>query len=461
MTLIRTMGVVVALGVWGLALPVGRARTASAAGAAIPGFTHVKTLDGIEEYTLDSNGLDVLVVPDHTAPVVSFNVTYRVGSRNEVTGTTGATHILEHLMFKGSTAFNDPKGNSIKQYLERVGGGYNAETSLDYTKYYATVGVEGLDGYVAIEADRMRGLWLREADRQSEMTVVRNEFERDNNSPDYVLYGEVTAAAYQALPYHHSTIGWKSDIECVPINKLKAFYDTYYWPNNATVTFVGDIDLGKALALVNKYYGGYKRSPTAIPALYTEEPDQTGARRVIVKRPGELGSVMIVHKVPNALHADHAALAVLDGILGAGKNSRLYGALVDKGLALDANTSTDGRHDLSLHAMSASLAPGVTHATVEAALLAEVEKVKVTGVTAEEVARVQRQTLADQSYKRDGTSGIASELSAWIAVGDWTLYESFPERIAMVTPADVQRVAQAYLNEDQSTTGWFVPVAAK
>src|SRR5882724_3163029 len=319
MTLIRTMGVVVALGVWGLALPVGRARTASAAGAAIPGFTHVKTLDGIEEYTLDSNGLDVLVVPDHTAPVVSFNVTYRVGSRNEVTGTTGATHILEHLMSKGSTAFNDPKGNSIKKYLERVGGGYKAETSLDYTKYYATVGVEGLDGYVAIEADRMRGLWLREADRQSEMTVVRNEFERDNNSPDYVLYGEVTAAAYQALPYHHSTIGWKSDIECVPINKLKAFYDTYYWPNNATVTFVGDIDLGKALALVNKYYGGYKRSPTAIPALYTEEPDQTGARRVIVKRPGELGSVMIVHKVPNALHADHAALAVLDGILGAGK----------------------------------------------------------------------------------------------------------------------------------------------
>jgi zinc protease len=428
---------------------------------ALAGFALVKTLGGIEEYRLDSNGLDVLVMPDHSAPVVTFNVTYRVGSRNEVTGTTGATHILEHLMFKGSTGFNDPKGNSVKQYLERVGGSYNATTSLDRTHYYATVGVESLEGYVAIEADRMRNLWLREVDRQSEMTVVRNEFERGKNDPDNVLNEEVTAAAYQALPYHHATIGWKSDIEHVPIEKLKAFYDTFYWPNNATVTFVGDIEPATALALIKKYYGDYLRSPAAIPAIYTEEPEQSGARRVIVKRPGELGTVMIAHKVPNALHADQAALAVLDGILGTGKNSRLYGALVDKGLALDAGSSTDEHRDLSLHTVSASLAPGATHAAVEAALLAEIEKVKASGVTAVEVERVQQQTLAEQSYKRDGTAGIASELNEWIAVGDWTLYQSFPEQIAKVTPSDVQRVAKIYLNVDQSTTGWFVPVSAK
>ena len=158
----------------------------------------------------------MLLAADHSAPVVTFQVTYRVGSRNEVTGTTGATHILEHLMFKGSENFNDPKGNSIKQFLERVGGQFNATTSVDRTNYFATIGARDLEGYVAIEADRMRHLWLHEADRQAEMTVVRNEYERGKNDPNSVLIEEVTAAAYVALPYHHPTIGWKSDIEHVP-----------------------------------------------------------------------------------------------------------------------------------------------------------------------------------------------------------------------------------------------------
>lgn len=424
------------------------------------GFTHVRSLGGTEEFTLNSNGLDVLVMPDHSAPVVTFNVTYHVGSRNEVTGTTGATHILEHLMFKGSGGFNDAKGNSIKQYLERVGGWYNARTSFDCTSYFATVGIESLEGYIAIEADRMRNLSLRESDHQSEMTVVRNEFERVKNEPNNILSEEVAAAAYQALPYHHDPIGWRSDIEHVPIQKLKAFYDTFYWPNNATVTVAGDIEPAAALALIRKYYGTYPRSPAAIPALYTEEPEQTGARRVIVKRPGEQGLILIAHKVSNARAADHAAIAVLDGILGTGKNSRLYRRLVDQGLAVDVDAYTDSRYDLSLHQLYASVAPGITHAAVEAAILEEIARLQTGGVTEAEVERVQQQTLAQQSFKRDGTYGIAAELSFWIAVGDWTLYQRFPEQIAKVTPADVQRVAQMYLNEDQSTTGWFVPVGA-
>ncbi len=424
------------------------------------GFTHVRSLGDIEEYTLDANGLDVLVMPDHSAPVVTFNVTYHVGSRNEVTGTTGATHFLEHLMFKGSGGFNDPKGNSVKQYLERVGGRYDAQTTFDRTNYFATVGKESLEGYIAIEADRMRNLWLRESDRQSEMTVVRNEFERGKNEPDNVLYEEVAATAYQALPYHHPTIGWRSDIEHVPIQKLKVFYDTFYWPNNATVTVVGDIEPAAALALVRKYYGAYPRSPAAIPAIYTEEPEQTGARRVIVKRPGELGSILIAHKVPTARAADQAALAVLDGILCTGKSSRLYRRLVDQGLALDVGANTDLHYDLSLHRIYASLAPGITHAAVEAAVLEEIAKVQTGGVTGAEVERDQQRTLAWLAYRRDGTFGIAMDLNDWIAVGDWTLYQRFPEQLAKVTPADVQRVAQTYLNEDQSTTGWFVPVGA-
>src|ERR1700735_1962240 len=171
--------------------------------SAVPGstgFTHVKSLGGIDEYRLDHNGLTVLLVPDHSAPVLTFEVTYRVGSRNEVTGVTGSTHLLEHMMFKGSDAFNDAKGNSIKQMLEKVGGQFNASTGADRTNYFATIGKENLEGYVAIEADRMRNLWLHETDRQAEMTVVRNEYERGKNDPEDVLLEEVVEAADVALP---------------------------------------------------------------------------------------------------------------------------------------------------------------------------------------------------------------------------------------------------------------------
>jgi zinc protease len=423
----------------------------------VAGYSYVKSLGGIDEYRLDANGLTVLLAADHSAPVVTFQVTYRVGSRNEVTGTTGATHILEHLMFKGSENFNDPKGNSIKQYLERVGGQYNATTSVDRTHYFATVGRDDLEGYVAIEADRMRHLWLHEADRQSEMTVVRNEYERGKNDPNSVLFEEVTAAAYVALPYHHPVIGWKSDIEHVPIAKLHEFYDTFYWPNNATISVVGDIDAAAVLGLIRKYYGAFTRSSQPIPEIYTEEPAQSGPRRVIVRRPGELGTVVIAHKVPNGRDADQTALEMLDDILSSGKNSRLYRALVDQGLALEAEAGTELHRDLSLHLMYATMAPGATHAGVEQALLAEIAKIKSDGVTAEEVERVKQQYAAAEAYKRDGTVAVAREINEWVGIGDWTLYVTFPQQIDRVTAADVQRVARQYLNEEQGTTGWFVP----
>ena len=426
----------------------------------ITGFKLIKSLGGIEEYRLEANGLTVLIAPDHSAPVVTFEVTYQVGSRNEVTGTTGATHILEHLMFKGSDAFNDAKGNSIKQYLERVGGQFNASTSFDRTNYFATVGRESLESYVAIEADRMRHLWLHESDRQSEMTVVRNEFERGKNDPENVLVEEVNAAAYVALPYHHPVIGWRSDIEHAPIAKLREFYDTFYWPNNAVVTLVGDVEPAAALALVKKYYGGYAHSPAPIPAIYTEEPPQSGERRVQIKRPGEVGTVIVAHKIPNGRDADQAALDMLDAVLTSGKNARLYKALVDQGLALSAGAGADLRHDLSLHTIFAALTPGASHEAVEKALWVEINKIKSEGVTAAEVTRVKQQYIAEDAYKRDGTAAIASELSEWIGIGDWTLYVTFPQKIQQVTAADVQRVAKQYFIPEQSTTGWFVPLAA-
>jgi zinc protease len=427
----------------------------------VAGFTYVKSLAGIDEYTQDVNGLQVLVKPDHSAPVVTFQVTYHVGSRNEVTGTTGATHLLEHLMFKGSEGFNDPAGNSIKQYLEAVGAGFNATTSFDRTNYFATLGRDHLEGYIAIEADRMRRLWLHEADRQAEMTVVRNEFERGENNPESALMKEVQALVFIAHPYHHPTIGWRSDIEHVPIEKLRAFYDTFYWPNNATVTIVGDVDPAQALKLVNKYYGKISHAPQPIPVVYTEEPPQSGARRVTLERPGQLGNIVIAYRIPAARAADLPALEVLGSILSDGKSSRLYPALVDKSLALGTEAGAYRLHDPGMFIASITLAPGATHDQVEKITLAEIEKVKSAGVTAAEVDRIVRQYQAAEAYGRDGTANVASSLNEWIAVGDWTLYASYADKMAKVTPADVQRVAKTYLGHDQSTTGWFVPVETK
>jgi zinc protease len=436
----------------------GAALARDSAAAPVAGFTHVQTLGGIQEYTLDSNGLTVLIKPDHSAPVVNFQVVYRVGSRNEVTGTTGATHLLEHLMFKGSDAYNDAKGNSIKQYLESVGAGFNATTSSDRTNYFGTLGKDHLEGYIAIEADRMRNLWLREEDRQAEMTVVRNEYERGENNPGQALYKEVLATAYQAHPYHHSVIGWRSDIENVPIENLRAFYDTFYWPNNATVTIVGDVQPAAALGLVKKYYGNFPRSPQAIPQLYTEEPPQQGARRVLLKRPGQLGVVMIAYKGPDGLHADMPALDVLGAILSNGKNSRFYRGLTDRGLVLGAGGGIQSQPDPGLFMVNGMLAPGATHEQVEKALIDELQRVNNDGVTQQEIDDVISQQRASEAYSRDGVVGVANGLESWISVGDWTWYVTYIDKLAQVTPADVQRVAKKYLNEDQSTTGWFVPV---
>ena len=428
--------------------------------AKVKGYTHIKSLGGIDEYRLDSNGLSVLLMPNRTAPVVTFMVTYRVGSRNEVTGTTGATHLLEHLMFKGTAKYNRAKGNDVTNFLERIGGNYNATTWLDRTNYYAEVSSENLEGYMAIEADRMRNLLVRESDRQPEMTVVRNEFEIGENDPVQALDKEIMAAAYMAHPYHHSTIGWRSDIEKVSIEKLREFYNTFYWPNNATATIVGDFDPEKALKLVKKYYGVYPKSSQAIPQVYTEEPAQTGPRRVMVQRAGELGTVGVSYKSPAGSHADFPALQVLGMIMGSGKTSRFFRALTDKNLTTNVTSEPGFFHDPTLFQVYANLAPGAKHDAVEKIILDEVTKVKADGVTDAEVATAAGKIKANTAYGRDGSFAIASNINEHIAAGDWTLFIRLDEALGKVTAADVKRVANTYLHPNQSTTGWFVPLAA-
>ncbi|MDO8541388.1 MAG: pitrilysin family protein [Opitutaceae bacterium] len=438
---------------------VEAANAPASAALDLEGFAFVQNAGNITEYRLPANDLGVLLFEDHSAPVLTFMVTYKVGSRNEVTGTTGATHLLEHLMFKGSRNFHPGIGKGFDTMMDKIGGINNATTWLDRTNYYENLPSDHLELAVQLEADRMRDLLLREEDRKPEMTVVRNEFERGENDPVESLEKEINSAAFIAHPYHHSTIGWRSDIEKVPIEKLREFYDTFYWPNNATITVIGDFQPANALRLIKRYFGGIPRAPKPIPTLYTEEPAQMGPRRVIVKRPGEVGVVEIAYKVPRALHADHPPLAILAAVLSEGKTSRLYRALIDPNVAINADASKGFFHDDTLFTVSAMLAPGITHEQAEKTLLAELEKVKRDGVTGAEVSRAINKLLAAIAYQRDGSFAIAGQINEHIAVGDWTGYMTLLDRLKAVSAVDLQRVAKAYFNEDQSTTGWFIPQA--
>ena len=444
-------------------LALGSTLHAAEATAAAPvkaeGFTFVKTVGAISEYTLDANGLSVLLMPEHSSPTLTFMVTYRVGSKNEVTGTTGATHLLEHLMFKGTPKFLRSKGTGVDQILEKTGAVYNATTWLDRTNYYQNLGSEHLATVVEMEADRMRNLLLLDSDRMPEMTVVRNEFERGENSPFQTLIKEIFQAGFVAHPYHHSTIGWRSDIEKVSIEKLREFYDTFYWPDNATVSVLGDFQTPEALALIKKFYGVHPKAPKPIPTVYTEEPDQTGARRVTVKRGGQLGVVAVGHKMPAATHPDYPAYAVLSAILADGKNSRLYKAITDKNLSTGVQNFSGFNHDTTMHILFAPLAPGAKHEEVEQIVVDEIERLKKDGVTPAEVQAAVAKSLADSAFQRDGSFAIAGNLNESIAAGDWSLFYTLDDAAKKVTPADVQRVANKFMNVDQSTTGWFVPTS--
>jgi len=421
------------------------------------GFEYVKESGGIKEYKMTSNNLRVLLKKDKSAPVATFMVTYEVGSRNEAIGYTGSTHLLEHLMFKGSRKFNTTKGNSVFQTLQSLGARMNATTWLDRTNYFAVLPSEHLESLIEIEADRMRNAWIKEEDRQSEMTVVRNEFERGQNSPSGVLDEHIWATAYHAHPYHHSTIGWKEDIENVSIERLKEFYDTFYWPNNATAIAIGDFEEKDALAMIKKHFGKIRKSTKPIPEVYTAEPEQEGIRTVTLKRAGQQGIVGVAHKTPPATNKDAAAFMVLSSILSSGKNSRFYKNITDKGLTTSIYIWDSLFKDPGLFTVYANLSPDVKHKTVESLIIQEYEKIKTDGVTEAEVKKAQAQLVAAMKFSQDGSYAIASGLNEAIASGDWTLYTTYSEKIKNVTKEDVQRVVVEYFKEDLSTIGYFIP----
>ena len=419
-------------------------------------FEFIKTSGDIDEFILSRNDLRVLLLEDHAAPVTTLMVTYHVGSRNEAIGYTGSTHLLEHLMFKGSKNYNKENGTAIWTELQSIGAQINATTWNDRTNYFEVVPSEHLEKAIAIESDRMRYAFLRDEDRQPEMTVVRNEFERGENSPFDVLDKNIWATAYQAHPYHHSTIGWRSDIENVSTQRLKEFYDTYYWPNNATVTIIGDIEKEDALNLVNKYFGEHSKSTHNIPDMYTEEPDQEGERRVTVNRKGQTDIVAIAHKTPPGLSSDTYAFHLLSKIFADGKSSRLHKALIDPGLATSLFMYDFPFKDNGLFITYVFLNPGENHKNIEDIILTNYRDIIKNGVTDDEINRAKAQTKATVAFSRDGSYSVASAINEALAIGDWTFYTTFLEKINSVSKKEIMEIAQNYLIDKHKTTGWFI-----
>ena len=420
-------------------------------------FKHIKSSGGIEEYQLKSNGLKILMLQDSSTPVATFMVTYHVGSRNEAIGYTGSTHLLEHLMFKGSRNYNKEKGTAIWDELQNIGAQINATTWNDRTNYFEVVPSQYLEKAISIEADRMRYSFLRDEDRQPEMTVVRNEYERGENSPFDVLDKNIWATAYQAHPYHHSTIGWRSDIENVSTERLKDFYNIYYWPNNATATVIGDFNVDSTLSLIEKYFGEHSKSEHEIPKVYTEEPQQEGPRRIVVKRTGQAGITAVAHKTPHGLHNDIHAIHLLGKILCDGKSSRLYQKIVDQGLATSLFMYDFPFKDNGLFITYAFLTPEVSNQKVEEIILNEYNDIINNGIEQEELDRAIAKTRATVAFSRDGSYAVASALNEAIAIGDWEFYTKFLDNIKSVSTEKIQLVAKQYLVEDQSTVGWFIP----
>lgn len=419
-------------------------------------FKLLEQAHGAKKYLMESNGLQVILMPNPIAPVAGFQVTYHVGSRDEGVGHTGATHILEHLMFKGSEKFNKEKKNNIDQ-LENIGALLNATTWLDRTNYFEVLPKEHLERAIEIEADRMRNAYIREEDRQAEMTVVRNEFERDENNPVSALHKNIWSTAYIAHPYHHNTIGWLSDIENVSIERLKEFYNTYYWPNNATVTVMGDFDEKEVFKLLKQYFGAISRSEHEIPEVYTTEPKQDGQKRIMVRRVGEPGVVAVAYKTPKGLDEAHLHIQLISGVLQGGNSSRLYKRLVATGMAGSLYAEDYPNIDEGLLVIYANLTANTTHEEVEKIIVEEIEKIKSELIPQEELDRVIAMAEAYQVYQRGNFFSGLSQINEAIALKDWKYYLEYFDRLQVITPEAVQKTALKYLIEDSSTVGYFVP----
>ena len=411
---------------------------------------------GVRETRLP-NGLRVLTKEVRSAPVVSFGIWYQVGSRNEHNGITGISHLLEHMMFKGTQRY---RLGEIARTLFLNGASFNANTFYDWTSYFETLAADRLELAIELEADRMFNSRIDKADLDSEMTVVRSELEGGENDPDTLLRQAVTASAIQAHPYHWPVIGWRSDVEQMPREALREYYRAHYGPNNATVVIVGDFETTRALDLVTKHFGAIQPIP-APPPVYTTEPEQRGERRIVVNQAGALPIVTLAYKVPAASHPDFYALDVLGTVLGEGRTGRLYQALVETELASSVDAGAPSLRDPFLFYVTATARPGVSAPKLEAAMLEEIERIKTAPITAEELARATRRIESSFAYQTESVTAQARELGYWAMVADWRYLTTYMDRIRALTPEAVQTIANRYFLTDKRTVGHFVPSLAE
>jgi len=410
----------------------------------------------VTEATLD-NGLRVLIQEDPRNPIVAVQIFYRVGSRNELPGATGLAHFLEHMMFKGTPTHGR---GEISRLIELNGGRDNAFTTKDMTGYHVSIAADRLDLVLGLEADRMRNLLLAPAEIDSERKVVMEERRtRIDDDPEGVVYEAMSSIAFLAHPYRWPIIGWMSDIARINPGELRAFYDTYYRPNNAILVIAGDVKAPAALAQVRRHFGPIPRGATPAPVTALE-PDQSDERRVIVrKEAAQLPVVNIAWHVPNFRSEDAPALELLSTLLSEGRASRLYRHLVyDKRMALGAGGEYSySSLDPTLFWFFATLLPGQSPESVEQALLAEVEQLKKEPVPAEELTRARNQIEASFVWEQDSVFSRASVLGRFEMLGSWRMLDDFLPKVRAVTAADLQRVAQRYFPLDRKNVSILLP----
>lgn len=417
----------------------------------------------VSRHVLD-NGLVILLKEVKTAPVISWWMLYRVGSRNEHTGLTGVSHWVEHMLFKGTERF--PAGY-LDKAIDREGGIWNAQTSFDYTAYYETMPAGRISLALEAEADRMSHALFAPDEVEAERTVIISERQGSENSPLFWLLEEARAAAFRVHPYHHQIIGDMIDLETMSRDDLYAYYRTHYLPNNAIAVAVGDFDRDDLLRQIDTLYGSIPAGSTPPPVM-RHEPPQQGERRVRVERAGNTAYIYFGYRSPAATNPDWFPLALIDSVLtgasapgGGGlgnRTSRLYQALVETEYASDASGGLYPSIDPHLYGILITLREGQAHEAVEAAFEQAIQRVVDEGVTQDELDKAKKQARSLFAYGTEGVTGQAFWLAFSENFESYEWYEDYLSRLERVTLDDIRRVAAQYLHASQRTVGWFVPV---
>jgi zinc protease len=418
-----------------------------------PGVARGPSVEGVHEYNLQ-NGLTVLLFPDATKPTTTVDVTYKVGSRMEDYGETGMAHLLEHMLFKGT-----PSVPSVFAELGRRGMQFNGNTSYDRTTYFETFTASppSLDWVLMMESERMTRSTFSKAELDSEMTVVRNEYESGENKPQSVLWKRMAAVAFDWHNYGKPTIGARSDIENVPFEKLRAFYTKYYQPDNAVLTIAGKFDADATLAAVARYFGAIAKPTRVLPKQYTVEPVQDGERTVTVRRVASTQWVGALFHLPQAANPDTTAFEALAEIMTVEPAGRLYKALVEGKKASSVENWMFPLHDAGFVIFWAQVPPDQSLDTARDTLLATLYDVTAHPVTASELERVKIKAQKDFDDTINDPQQMAVALADSIAEGDWRLFFIHRDRWQKLAPPDVTRVATEYLKASNLTVGLFLP----